>query len=142
MGKGFVVNAAEVAPFRVSSEYVSKMLIDKHNSGVDSFQVNEGVVKAGCKLAGAAHPEPYDELYIVLSGRAVLHMDGEDYDLSPGSVVLIPSGTFHALENTSATEDFVLLTVWHKTPSREATRCTMHGFRRGAPRSAVPPTEG
>ena len=116
MRKGFVVNSANVAPFRVSDAYVSKMLIDKNNSGSERLQVNEGVLGAGRKLPGAAHREPYDELYIVVRGEAILHMDGEDFDLSPGSVVFIPWGTFHALENKSETEDFVLLTVWTQTP--------------------------
>ena len=118
MGKGFVVNSAEVMPFKVSDAYVSKMLIDKDNSGSEHLQVNEGVVKAGCRLAGAAHPEPYDELYIVLKGEAILHLGDDDHDIGPGSVIFIPWGTFHALENKSDTEDFVLLTVWPQTPEK------------------------
>ena len=66
MGKAFVVHSEDVVPFRVSDSYTSKMLIDRHNSGSERIQVNEGVVKAGCKLPGAAHPEPYDEIYIVI----------------------------------------------------------------------------
>ena len=116
MGRGFVIHSEEVASFRVDDAYISKMLIDRHNSGSERLQVNEGVVKAGCKLPGAAHSQPYDELYIAVSGEAILHMDGEDYDLKPGSVVFIPWGTFHALENKSRTEDFVLFTVWTQTP--------------------------
>lgn len=116
MGRGFVINSAEVLPFQVSEAYTSKMLIDKHNSGSEHLQVNEGVVKAGCRLPGAAHPEPYDELYIAMKGEALLHLDDEAYEIGPGSVIFIPAGTFHALENKSATEDFVLLTVWPLTP--------------------------
>lgn len=118
MAKPFVVRSAEVAPFKVSDAYLSKMLIDRHNSGSERMQVNEGIVKAGCKLAGAAHPEPYDELYIVVKGQASLDMDGDNYDIGPGSVVFIPWGTFHALENKSETEDFVLLTIWPQTPEK------------------------
>ena len=116
MGKGFVVRSDEVMPFQVSEAYTSKMLIDKHNSGTDGMQVNEGVVKAGCRLPGAAHPEPYDELYIVMKGEAILHLDEEVFEISPGTVIFIPWGTFHALENKSKTEDFTLLTIWPQTP--------------------------
>ena len=112
MGKGIVVKSSEVVPFKVDSSYSSKMLIDKSNSGSERLQINEGIVKAGCKLPGAVHKSPYDEIYYVIKGEATLHMDGEDYDLSPGSVVFIPWGTFHALENKSETEDFVVLTIW------------------------------
>jgi len=116
MGKGFVINSAEVLPFQVSDAYTSKMLVDKHNCGSEHLQVNEGVVKAGCKLPGAAHPEPYDELYVVMKGEAKLHLDEEVHEIGPGTVIFIPAGTFHALENKSDTEDFVLLTVWPFTP--------------------------
>ncbi len=116
MGKGMVVRRSEVVPFKVDSSYSSRMLIDKSNSGSERLQINEGTVKAGCRLHGATHKSPYDEIYYVIEGEAVLHMDGEDYALDPGAVVFIPWGTFHALENKSNTEDVVILTVWPQTP--------------------------
>jgi quercetin dioxygenase-like cupin family protein len=100
----------------MSEAYTSRMLIDRDNTDSDRLQVNQGVLKAGCRLEGASHPQPYDELYVVLSGNAVLHMGQEDYTLRPGSVVFIPWGTFHALENLSAAEDVVILTIWPQTP--------------------------
>jgi oxalate decarboxylase/phosphoglucose isomerase-like protein (cupin superfamily) len=44
----------------------------------------------------------------------VLYLDDEPRDLKPGIVVFIPGGVKHSLDNTSATEDFVLLTMWEK----------------------------
>ena len=119
MPKGTVVKVDRVMPFAppgVADTYVSRMLIDASNSGSQRLQINHGLVKAGRSLPGAAHPPPYDEVYYVLSGEAVLTMDGVDYDLEPNMVVFIPAGTVHGLSNKSATEDFVIITIWPGTP--------------------------
>ena len=119
MAKGTVVKVDKVMPFappEFKGEYVSKMLIDVFNSGSDRMQVNHGVVTAGCGTPGAVHEAPHDEIYIVLSGAAVLHMDGVDYDIEKGSVVFIPGGTSHGLTNKSKTEDFEIITVWPGQP--------------------------
>ncbi len=119
MKKGTVVKIDKVMPFsppEFKGEYSSKMLIDVYNSGSEKMQINHGVLKAGCSTPGAVHKPPHDEIYIVLSGAAVLHMDGVDYDIEKDSVVFIPGGTFHSLKNKSATEDFVIITVWPGQP--------------------------
>ena len=120
MPQGTVVHPKKVMPFilpELEGQYESKMLIDTFNAGSEHMQVNHGTVKGGGGTPGAAHPASHDELYIVLSGNALLHMDGVDYDLSPGSVVFIPSGVFHSLKNKSQTEDFEIITVWPGQPA-------------------------
>jgi len=114
-----VVAASKVMPFSppgLADVFSSKMLIDKENSGSDRLQVNHCVLKGGGRMPGAAHRAPYDEIYYVLKGEAVLRMDGVDYDIGKDTVVFIPGGTFHALGNKSETEDFVLLTIWPGQP--------------------------
>ena len=114
-----VVAAAKVMPFSppgLEDVFSSSMLIDKDNSGSDRLQVNYCVLKGGGCMPGAAHQPPYDEIYYVLKGEAVLRMDGVDYDIGKDMVVFIPGGTFHALTNKSETEDFVLLTIWPGQP--------------------------
>lgn len=119
MAKGRVVKIENVMPFsppEFRGEYVSRMLIDVFNSGSERLQVNHGLVNAGCGTPGAIHEPPHDEIYVVLSGQAVLHMDGCDYDIAKGSVVFIPGGTFHSLRNKSGTEGFEIITVWPGQP--------------------------
>ncbi|MCK5119070.1 MAG: cupin domain-containing protein [Candidatus Latescibacteria bacterium] len=119
MGKGTVVKVSEVMPFShpdFKGQFISKMLIDPSNSGSEKMQINQFTLKAGCGIAGWVHKAPYDEVYYVLSGEAILHMDGVDYDIGKDTVVFIPGGTFHALTNKSATEDFVILTIWPMPP--------------------------
>lgn len=119
MKKGTVVKVAKVMPFsppQFKGEYSSKMLIDATNSGSENLQVNHFVLKGGCSTPGAVHDPPYDEIYYVLNGEAVLHMDGVDYDIEKDTVIFIPDGTLHALTNKSKTEDFAIITIWPGQP--------------------------
>ena len=51
----------------------------------------------------------YDEVYYVLSGQATLTLAGKAHRLRPGSVVVIPAGTSHALEVDAGQElEFVI----------------------------------
>jgi mannose-6-phosphate isomerase-like protein (cupin superfamily) len=119
MPKGKVVKVKKVMPFSppvLKGEYISRMLIDEYNSGSKKLHVNHGTLKGGCSTPGDIHKAPWDEIYYVLSGEAVLHMDGVDYDIEKDTIVFIPGGTFHRLINKSKTEDFVIITIWPGQP--------------------------
>jgi len=119
MKKGTVVKVARVMPFSppgFRDKYLSRMLIDESNSGSRRLQINHGILKAGCKTEPGAHKPPYDEIYYVLSGEAILHMGGADYDIEKDTAVFIPGGTLHSITNKSETEDFVILTIWPGQP--------------------------
>lgn len=118
MTNGKIVNTHEVLPFRLSDAYSSKMLLDDIVAGGKSIHINEGTLSGGCNtLPGAAHKAT--EIYYVVKGRAVIILDDERFDIGPGSVVYIPPGCVHALENKSETDDFVLLTLWENTEHNE-----------------------
>jgi len=121
MKKGTVVNAHEVMPFTpkgYEGQFESKMLIDRSNSASEKLQINQFILQPGCSTEGAAHREPYDEVYYVLSGEAVLHLGEETCDIGKDTIVFIPGGTFHSLDNKSETEEFILLTIWHTHPEK------------------------
>ncbi len=120
MSSGTVVHIDRVEPFSPpggGGVYLSRMLLDKHNSGSERLQVNHGQLKAGCALPGAVHPPPHDEVYVVLKGEALLRLDGVPHEIRAGAVVFISAGTSHALTNTSQTEDLELITVWPGPPA-------------------------
>ena len=117
MKKVKVVNSWEVKSFVVDRTYSSKMLMDDIVAGGKSIHVNEGTLKAGCSTSGATHIAT--EIYYVVKGEAVLHLGEELVDIKPGSLVYIPAGVFHALDNKSKTEDFVLLTLWENANDNE-----------------------
>ena len=117
MKKGKVVNSWEVKSFVVDHTYSSKMLMDDIVAGGKSIHINEGTLKAGCSTPGGVHTAT--EIYYTLKGEAVLHLGEEKIDIKPGSLVYIPAGVFHALDNKSQTEDFVLLTLWEDAQHNE-----------------------
>ena len=61
-----------------------------------------------------AHPigeAALEELYVLLEGRVVTHVDGITYDLAPGDAVLAPAGSDHDLQNTGR-DPAVVLVIW------------------------------
>ena len=114
MAKKLVFHTKEVVGFsEAPDEYVSRMLIDETNCGSDRVQINHFTLKPGKKSGPGTHPEPYDEVYYILSGRAALRLgdESEVYDVRPGHLAFIPAGTPHGLENTGD-EDLEILTIW------------------------------
>ncbi|MCB0115113.1 MAG: cupin domain-containing protein [Caldilineaceae bacterium] len=56
------------------------------------------------------HPHNEDEVYYLVSGRAQIHVGGEDRPVGPGSVVFVAAGVehrFHSIE-----EDLSVLVVF------------------------------
>lgn len=57
-----------------------------------------------CVTKGEAHlHRAYDEIYYILSGTGILEMDSIQYHIRPGSVVVIPAGTVHAVTSENDT---------------------------------------
>ena len=108
MSKAKIIHPSEVKPFVLDASYSSKMLLDDSVVGTRVIHINEGTLKGGFNTGGGEHE--VDEIYYVVKGEAVLHLDDETFDIKPGSLVYIPAGTFHSLDNKSASEDFILLT--------------------------------
>lgn len=111
--------SAHVRPSRVkpypTGVYTSRMLLDNTNSSSEKIQVNHGTLDAGASLLPAGRhgtfEDPFDEVYVILSGRCKLHLGDEIVDLEPQDVVYIPGGMTHGLDNTEGTEPVELITV-------------------------------
>jgi mannose-6-phosphate isomerase-like protein (cupin superfamily) len=48
------------------------------------------------------HSHPYDEVVLVLEGEGIVHVDGGQHALSPGTCTHLPPGLLHCLENTGS----------------------------------------
>ena len=114
MANRLVFHTKDVAGFTEAPDvYVSRMLIDETNSGSERVQINHFTLKPG-KISGpGAHPEPYNEVYYILSGKALLRLgDPPDvYEVRAGHLAFMPAGTDHGLEN-NGDEDLEILTIW------------------------------
>jgi mannose-6-phosphate isomerase-like protein (cupin superfamily) len=118
-----VVHAEEIewyVPQGAEGIYASQCLVEPEGVGSDRLMVHRSTVKAGQKLGGGSHPVGYDECYYVLSGNARVALGGDPKtgegstvsEVGPDTVVFIPGGTFHALDNRSSDEDLIFLTLW------------------------------
>ncbi|MDN5854398.1 MAG: cupin domain-containing protein [Actinomycetia bacterium] len=54
---------------------------------------------------------PLEELYVLVSGRAVMRVDDETYELAAGDAVLAPAGSDHDLRNAGENTAHVLV-IW------------------------------
>lgn len=115
MAYQLVFNVKQVKGFSPPGEedsFVSRLLVDQESVGSKHLVVNHFSLKPGKQTEPGSHPEPYDELYFVLHGCAVLRLGDppEVFEIQPATVAFIPAGTVHALDNVG-TEDLEILTV-------------------------------
>jgi mannose-6-phosphate isomerase-like protein (cupin superfamily) len=69
------------------------------------------------------HQHTYDEVVHVLAGRGVVHLDGEQTEIGPGTSIYLPPHQPHCLENTGA-EPLRVLGVFYPAGSPAAKRTT------------------
>lgn len=115
MYERLVFSAPDVVPFSppgLESVLTSRLLIDEESTGSDRLVANLFTLKPGNHTVLGSHPAPHDELYYVLggSGRVCLGVTEESYPITRHSVVFIPHGTLHSVENLGD-DDLQLLTV-------------------------------
>lgn len=58
------------------------------------------------------HEHTYDEVVLVLSGAGVVHLEGGDRPIHPGTCIYLPPGSPHCLENTGR-ETMRVIGVFH-----------------------------
>ena len=50
----------------------------------------------------ALHQHPYEEVFIVQEGRATFELDGDELEVGPGDIVVVPPRTPHRFVNSGA----------------------------------------
>ena len=65
------------------------------------------------------HQHTYDEVVHVLAGQGVVHLDGEQTEIGPGTSIYLPPRTPHCLENTGS-EPLQVLGVFYPAGSPAA----------------------
>ena len=106
-------DVAGFAPAGAKGAFVSRLLIDPDGVGSSSLVVNHFTLRPGRTTGERGHhPAPYDEVYIVVRGQGRLQLGEppEIHPLEPDTVVFIPGGTAHAVENTGPM-DLEILTI-------------------------------
>lgn len=72
--------------------------------GVPLRFIDLSVLPPGADIGRHTHATDNEELYVIVSGHGRMLLDGEEFDVGPGDVVLNRPGGTHALRNTSDQE--------------------------------------
>ena len=84
-------------------------------------------LKPGEDIGSEVHPET-DQFFRIESGQGKAIIDGNEYEISDGSVVIVPAGSQHNIVNLSSEKPLKLYTIYapphHRDgvihPSKEA----------------------
>jgi mannose-6-phosphate isomerase-like protein (cupin superfamily) len=89
-------NREHQTPFITKDGSTIRSLLDLSNAPVAHQSLAEASLPAGCETQRHYH-KLSEELYYVLSGRAVMEINGETRELVPGDAILIPPGAWHCI---------------------------------------------
>jgi quercetin dioxygenase-like cupin family protein len=87
-----------------SGSIVSRMLINAPAGTITvfAFDAGEGL---------SEHTAPYDAVLQVLEGEALITIEGTDYPLKAGEIIIMPAGKPHAVQ--AVTQFKMMLTMIH-----------------------------
>ncbi|MEN3186539.1 MAG: cupin domain-containing protein [Atribacterota bacterium] len=94
-GKNTFGEALEVLGNNVIRDTI--MLLTESDSVSGRLNVGYTVIYPRCSTRGHEHP-PLEEVYFITSGRGVMEVGQERFEIESGDVVYVPSG-FHRAEN-------------------------------------------
>ncbi|HSV31107.1 MAG TPA: cupin domain-containing protein [Atribacteraceae bacterium] len=84
------------------------MLLKDGESESGLINVGYTTIYPHCSTKGHEHP-PKEEIYYILSGKGIMDIAGERFDIEAGDVVYIPFEKFHRTENPNG---LPLVYVW------------------------------
>ena len=73
---------------------------------------------AGSEIGMEVHEEN-DQFFRFESGTGLVVIDGNNYQVSDGSAIIVPAGAEHNVVNTSQTEDLKLYTIYSPSHHRD-----------------------
>jgi quercetin dioxygenase-like cupin family protein len=111
-----VLRSAEI-PARARGGGASTIPLVSQQVGAKDFL--NGITKFGPGSAIAEHFHNCDEAVLVITGSAVVHIDGVTYHVGPGDTSFIPAGIHHYFENASDSEEMHIFWTY---ASVDATR--------------------
>jgi mannose-6-phosphate isomerase-like protein (cupin superfamily) len=124
------------------------MVVQKNEGEVRTRRPREGVaspgsdfiIKIGPKTNGSKHLLLFteeippgaripkhkhhgeDEILLIQTGNAHVWLGDKEYDVQPGGLIFLPSGTWISLKNTGR-ENISLVIVWNEPSFEEELRC-------------------
>ena len=86
-----------------------RVLIDKDSSGAKHFSCLVNTMNKGVK--GDAHKHEVEHLWYVLSGKGIMTIGDETFELAPEMAVYAPAGVLHRLD-VGPDEDMTYVVVY------------------------------
>lgn len=88
-------------PFVTTDGSIIRSLLDRSVAPVANHSLAEATLPAGARTERHRH-KVSEEMYYLLSGEALMEIDGEERRVVVGDAVLIPVGTRHQITNTGS----------------------------------------
>lgn len=102
------------APIRIQHHFVDQLGMAVN---IQTWELPVGGTEGMHRHEG---DQPLQEFYQVLSGHALMHLDGREIRLGPGDSALAPAGADHDLAN-DGDEPLRLITVWGPPGTMDTT---------------------
>lgn len=99
----YVINKANVAPRDTGYGERVYELAGPLEGNIHKHCIAIVDIDPGKSSKNHFHPE-VEETYFVLSGQALMNVDGVDVNLTQGDLITIPTGAHHKVTNSSNTE--------------------------------------
>lgn len=112
MSKKIIVRESEVKGTKKVPARVSKLLISEHTVGATKISMGTNVTEVGSKIPLHSHKDSEEAMFVV-QGKGKLYINGEEYDLYPGTAIFSPVGVEHEIVNVGD-EPFKI--VWAYAP--------------------------
>lgn len=76
----------------------SKRLTERESGSFANF-IDVSIVPVGADIGIHTHTMDNEEIYIVLSGRGLMYVDGQEFEVTDGDVIVNRPGGTHGLKN-------------------------------------------
>ena len=93
---------AEQEPFTTKDGSTIRSILDAANAPVEKQSLAEATLPKGGATERHYH-KVSEEFYFLLSGRALMEIDGESREVETGDAVLIPAGAWHQITGIEET---------------------------------------
>jgi mannose-6-phosphate isomerase-like protein (cupin superfamily) len=80
---------------------ISYFLLERGDAGQDELAVTWVYIAPGKKQPLHSHAE--QQVYVVIEGHGVVHVDEDSQSVKSGDLIYIPSNAVHGMENTGDT---------------------------------------
>ena len=95
------VRPVDFAALNAAPDRFTQALLD-HESGATSCSINCIKTPPGGGSPAGLHTHPVDQAFYILSGTMGIEIEGQRYEVGPGTLVVFPTGVPHRNWNAGA----------------------------------------